>query len=58
MADELDDNASYLVELKKPIQLGAGWMRPGNRHVLKGAIVKELQAVPANEGYVNVIKAV
>jgi len=55
---DLDDDANYLIEVRKPIRVAHTWLRPDQTHVSRGAFIKGLLADPTNSGYINVIKAV
>jgi hypothetical protein len=35
----VDPEASYDVSLRRPIQIGRTWVRPGTRAVLKGRVI-------------------
>lgn len=38
---KLDPDRLYRVQLKKPLQIGRMWLRPGQPHQLKGRLVEE-----------------
>lgn len=39
--EDLNDDQQYSVTLKRPIQIGRSWARPGADVTLKGKVIKE-----------------
>lgn len=39
--ETLNDDDRFAVDLKRPIQIGRTWLRPGQRIEMKGSAVKE-----------------
>jgi hypothetical protein len=40
--DKIDDNATYVVKMKRKLERDGVWLIPGRRIKLLGAVVKEL----------------
>jgi len=38
---KIDPDALYAVRLKRPLQIGRMWLRPGQVHRLRGRLVEE-----------------